>query len=238
MSWLFGIGTKHPEMPPCLAPSQQDPSNPYQQQSEVKVKAARDVKLRSFQASEEERQRTIVEQIKTCGTVIGAGLKEFINDRKKIITTVGGLTALAVGFYTAKRGSDFGAKFIEAIFGKPSLVRETSCFSRIETFKHPIKVTRKIFRAKGDPLKDVVLDPSLESGLRDIAITTKNTNNGRLPNAGDIYFVEASEYDMPNPDSLLLTDIDEKRLTNQCASFFQSCAINIISVPKNAESQY
>uniref|UniRef100_A0A914Q708 ATPase family AAA domain-containing protein n=1 Tax=Panagrolaimus davidi TaxID=227884 RepID=A0A914Q708_9BILA len=158
-------------------------------------------------AYEEERCSTIVEQIKTCGTVIGAGLKEFITDRKKAITTVGGLTALAVGFYTAKRLTGFGAKYIEARLGKPSLVRETSCSSRMETFKYPIKVTRQIFRAKGDPLKGVVLDPLLESGFRDIAITTKNTNNGHLSNAGDVLFVEAPDYDMEN--LVLLTDIDE-----------------------------
>jgi ATPase family AAA domain-containing protein 3A/B len=149
-------------------------------EAEVKAKAKaarenRDVNLESLRASEEERRKTIVEQIKTSGTVIGAGLQEFITDRKKIITTVGGLTALAVGFYVAKRGTGVGAKYIEARLGKPSLVRETSRLSPIETFKRPIKVARQIFRAKEDPLKGVVLDPALESRLRDIAITTKNT---------------------------------------------------------------
>uniref|UniRef100_A0AC34GA53 AAA+ ATPase domain-containing protein n=1 Tax=Panagrolaimus sp. ES5 TaxID=591445 RepID=A0AC34GA53_9BILA len=138
-------------------------------EAEVKAKAKaarenRDVNLESMRASEEERRKTIVEQIKTSGTVIGAGLQEFITDRKKIVATVGGLTALAVGWYTAKRGT-----------GKPSLVRETSRLSPIETFKHPIQVARQVFRAKEDPLKGVVLNPSLESRLRDIAITTKNT---------------------------------------------------------------
>uniref|UniRef100_A0A914Z179 AAA+ ATPase domain-containing protein n=1 Tax=Panagrolaimus superbus TaxID=310955 RepID=A0A914Z179_9BILA len=138
-------------------------------EAEVKAKAKaarenRDVNLESLRASEEERRKTIVEQIKTSGTVIGAGLQEFITDRKKIVATVGGLTALAVGWYTAKRGT-----------GKPSLVRETSRLSPIETFKHPIQVARQVFRAKEDPLKGVVLNPSLESRLRDIAITTKNT---------------------------------------------------------------
>ncbi|KAE9551829.1 hypothetical protein FO519_004961 [Halicephalobus sp. NKZ332] len=149
-------------------------------EAEVKAKAKaarenRDVNLEQLRASEEERRKTIIEQIKTSGTVIGAGLQEFLSDQKKIVATVGGLTALAVGWYTAKRGTGVAAKYIEARLGKPSLVRETSRLSPIETFKHPIKVAKQVFRSKDDPLKGVVLDPSLETRLRDIAITTKNT---------------------------------------------------------------
>jgi ATPase family AAA domain-containing protein 3A/B len=149
-------------------------------EAEVKAKAKaarenRDVNLEQMRASEEERRKTIIEQIKTSGTVIGAGLQEFLTDQKKIVATVGGLTALAVGWYTAKRGTGVAAKYIEARLGKPSLVRETSRLSPIETLKHPIQVARQIFRSKEDPLKGVVLNPSLESRLRDIAITTKNT---------------------------------------------------------------
>ena len=134
-------------------------------EAEVKAKAKaarenRDVNLEQLRASEEERRKTIIEQIKTSGTVIGAGLQEFLSDEKKIIATVGGLTALAVGWYTAKRGTGVAAKYIEARLGKPSLVRETSRLSPIETFKHPIKVAKQIFRSKDDPLKGVVLDVS------------------------------------------------------------------------------
>lgn len=132
-------------------------------EAEVKAKAKaarenRDVNLEQLKAGEEERRKTIVEQIKTSGTVIGAGLDSFLNDKKKIVATVGGLTALAVGWYTAKRGTGVVAKYVENRLGKPSLVRETSRLSPIETFKHPIKVTKQIFRSKEDPLKGVVLD--------------------------------------------------------------------------------
>uniref|UniRef100_A0A7E4ZTZ7 AAA domain-containing protein n=1 Tax=Panagrellus redivivus TaxID=6233 RepID=A0A7E4ZTZ7_PANRE len=149
-------------------------------EAEVKAKAKaarenRDVNLEAMRASEEERRKTIIEQIKTSGTVIGEGLKEFLGDQKKVVATVTALTALSVGWYTAKRGTGVVAKYVEARLGKPSLVRETSRLSPIETFKHPIQVAKQVFRSKEDPLKGVVLDPGLESRLRDIAITTKNT---------------------------------------------------------------
>jgi len=54
---------------------------------------------------------------------------------------VAGLSLLAVGVYTAKRGTGVLARYVEARLGKPSLVRETSRMTPIETFKHPIKVT-------------------------------------------------------------------------------------------------
>ncbi|KAI1722748.1 ATPase family associated with various cellular activities (AAA) domain-containing protein [Ditylenchus destructor] len=144
----------------------------------AKAKAARenrDVNLEMMKANQEEHRKTIVEKIRTTGSIIGAGLQDFITDRTKVTTAVGGLTILAVGWYSAKRGTNIGAKYIEARLGKPSLVRETSRLTVFEMFKHPINTTKQILRRNEDPLKGVVLDPALETRLRDIAITTKNT---------------------------------------------------------------
>jgi ATPase family AAA domain-containing protein 3A/B len=85
------------------------------------------------------------------------------------------LTALAIGWYSAKRGTSVVAKYAEARLGKPSLVRETSRITPLELVKHPIKSTKQFLRRHDDPLKGVVLAPSLETRLRDVAITTKNT---------------------------------------------------------------
>uniref|UniRef100_A0A915DMC3 Uncharacterized protein n=1 Tax=Ditylenchus dipsaci TaxID=166011 RepID=A0A915DMC3_9BILA len=128
-----------------------------------------------MKASQEEHRKTVVEQIKTTGSILGAGLQDFLTDRTKMVATVGGLTALAIGWYSAKRGTSLGAKYIEARLGKPSLVRETSRLSFFEMFKHPINSVKQVFKRNEDPLKGVVLNPSLESRLRDVAITTKNT---------------------------------------------------------------
>lgn len=134
-------------------------------QAEVhaKAKAARenrDVNLEMMKASEEEHRKTIVEQIKTSGTVIGAGLQEFINDKTKVVTAVGGLTALAVGWYTAKRGTGVVAKYVDARLGKPSLVRETSRITPFELAKHPIKSVKQWMRRSADPLEGVILNVS------------------------------------------------------------------------------
>lgn len=108
------------------------------------------------------------------------------------------MTALAVGWYTARRGTGVIARYVEARLGKPSLVRETSRITPLELFEHPIKLGKRLFTRVEDPLKGVVLSvstwtrlplhlkiqPALESGLRDIAIATRNTkaNNGLFSN--------------------------------------------------------
>lgn len=64
------------------------------------------------------------------------------------------------------------------ISGKPTLVNETSRFSILEAVKHPILTISKAvasFKKPSDALAGVVLAPSLERRLRDIAIATKNT---------------------------------------------------------------
>ncbi|KHN80083.1 ATPase family AAA domain-containing protein 3-B [Toxocara canis] len=147
-------------------------------ETRARAKAARenrDVNLEQLRASEEERRKTVIEQIKTGGAVIGAGVEQFLSDRTKIVSAVGAITALAVGWYAAKQGTSVVARYVEARLGKPSLVRDTSRVTSLETMKHPIKTVKTVFRKAGDPLKGVILSPALESRLRDIAITTKNT---------------------------------------------------------------
>jgi ATPase family AAA domain-containing protein 3A/B len=68
--------------------------------------------------------------------------------------------------------------------GKPSLIRETSRFSFMETLRHPIETLKKLRTKQQDALSGVVLAPQLEERLRDIAIATKNTkhNSGMYRN--------------------------------------------------------
>lgn len=57
-------------------------------------------------------------------------------------------------------------------------MNETSRFSLLESVKHPILTVSKAvqaFRKPSDALAGVVLAPTLENRLRDIAIATKNT---------------------------------------------------------------
>ncbi|CAI5442996.1 unnamed protein product [Caenorhabditis angaria] len=156
-------------------------------ETKARAKAARenrDVNLEQMKLHEEENRKTVIEKIKTSGELIGTGLNQFLNDKTKIASAVGGLTALAIGWYTAKRGTGVAARYIEARLGKPSLVRETSRLTPLEIAKHPIRTVQLLTRKTKDPLQGVVLAPALEKRLRDIAITTSNTrrNNGLFRN--------------------------------------------------------
>lgn len=126
-----------------------------------------------------EHRQTVLESIKTAGTVFGEGFRAFISDWDKVTATVAGLTLLAIGIYTAKNATAVAGRYIEARLGKPSLVRETSRITVLDAVKHPIKVTKRLASKPHDALEGVVLSPALEEHVRDIAIATRNTKHNR-----------------------------------------------------------
>lgn len=103
----------------------------------------------------------------------------FLQDWDKILAATGGLSLLAFGVYTAKGSTGIAARYIESRLGKPSLVRETSRFTVLDTLQHPIQAVKKLKSKQTDALSGVVLAPKLEERLRDIAIATKNTKQNR-----------------------------------------------------------
>ncbi|KAJ8395142.1 hypothetical protein AAFF_G00035980, partial [Aldrovandia affinis] len=103
-----------------------------------------------------EHRQTVLESIRTAGAVFGEGFQAFVSDWDKVTVTVAGLTLLA-----------------------PALVRETSRITVGEAIKHPIKVTKRLTNKPQDALEGVVLSPSLEERVRDIAIATRNTRKNR-----------------------------------------------------------
>lgn len=138
----------------------------------------RDINLEQIRLKAAENRTTILESIKTAGSVVGTGLNALVTDWDKTLAAAGGLSLVALGVYTAKGATSVTARFIEARIGKPSLVNETSRFSLLEAVKHPILTVSKAianFRKPSDALAGVVLAPTLERRLRDIAIATKNT---------------------------------------------------------------
>ncbi|XP_048488468.1 ATPase family AAA domain-containing protein 3A homolog [Plutella xylostella] len=138
----------------------------------------RDITLEQIRLKAAENRTTILEGIKTAGSVLGTGLNALVTDWDKTLAAAGGLSLLALGVYTAKGATSVAARFIEARIGKPTLVNETSRFSLLEAAKHPILTVSKAiqaFRKPTDALAGVVLAPTLENRLRDIAIATKNT---------------------------------------------------------------
>uniref|UniRef100_A0A667YFH9 ATPase family AAA domain containing 3A n=1 Tax=Myripristis murdjan TaxID=586833 RepID=A0A667YFH9_9TELE len=126
-----------------------------------------------------EHRQTVLESIKTAGAVFGEGFRAFVSDWDKVTATVAGLTLLAVGVYSARNTTAVAGRYIEARLGKPSLVRETSRITVGEAIKHPIKMAKRLKSKPQDALEGVVLSPSLEERVRDIAIATRNTRQNR-----------------------------------------------------------
>ncbi|XP_065218736.1 ATPase family AAA domain-containing protein 3A homolog [Planococcus citri] len=138
-----------------------------------------DLIMEQIRVKAEENRKTVLDSITTAGSVLGAGAQTLLHDWDKMLTAVGGLSLLALGVYTAKGTTSVSARYIEARLGKPSLVRETSRFSFLETLKHPILTAKKFRLKSGDTLSGVVLAPTLEERLRDVAIATKNTKRNK-----------------------------------------------------------
>lgn len=153
-------------------------------EAEMRAKAKaerenRDLTLEQIRLKAQESRITVLESIKTAGSVIGAGAEALLTDWGKVLTAAGGLSLVALGVYTAKGATGVTARYIEARIGKPSLVNETSRFSILEAFKHPIKTLKRFQTKPLDALQGVVLRPKLEERLRDIAIATKNTKQNQ-----------------------------------------------------------
>lgn len=151
-------------------------------ESLAKAKADRenhDLLMEKLRVGAQEQRETILESIKTTANILGTGLNLLLTDWDKILATAGGLSLIALGIYTAKGATSISTKFIEARLGKPSLVRETSRFSFIESIKHPIDSVKNMKSKSGDVLSGVVLAPEMEERLRDIAIATKNTKHNK-----------------------------------------------------------
>ncbi|GAB1862066.1 ATPase family AAA domain-containing protein 3 [Camponotus japonicus] len=153
-------------------------------EAELKAKAKidrenQDLNLEQIRLKASEKRITVLESIKTAGSVLGSGAKTLLEDWDKILAAAGGLSLVAFGIYTAKGSTSVASRYIESRLGKPSLVRETSRFTFLDTIQHPVQAVKKLKRKQTDALSGVILAPKLEERLRDIAIATKNTKYNR-----------------------------------------------------------
>lgn len=149
-------------------------------EAELKAKAKidrenQDLNLEKIRLKASEHRITVLESIKTAGSILGTGAKTLLSDWDMILAAAGGLSLVALGIYTAKGSSSVALRSLEARLRKPSLVRETSRFAFLDTLQHPIEALKKLKSKQADALSDMVLAPKLEERLRDIAIATKNT---------------------------------------------------------------
>eukprot|EP00956_Cyclotella_meneghiniana_P016696 scaffold26575_cov72-Cyclotella_meneghiniana.AAC.3 len=131
-----------------------------------------------------ENRDTVLKAIADGGKMMGEGLSNYLTDGEKLRNTAFMVSMAAVGIYSAKTGAGIAGRFIEARLGKPSLVRETSRIAFSQFFKQPISSFQRltgIGMQSQDALKGIVLEESLDSQLRKIAVSTAHTKKNRAP---------------------------------------------------------
>ncbi|CAO1939621.1 unnamed protein product [Urochloa humidicola] len=168
----------------------------------IKLKAISEAEGRIIETKQTEdvKRRLLVEQIKadrekwievinTTFDHIGGGLRTILTDQNKLVVAVGGLTALAAGIYTTREGARVVWGYVDRILGQPSLVRESSrgrypwsgSFSRATS-----TLTSKLKNGSnpeknGNGFGDVILNPSLQKRVKQLANATANTKLHQAP---------------------------------------------------------
>lgn len=131
-----------------------------------------DLKMKELKAEGEQKMETVLESIKLIGVTIGEGISNYFSDTDKMMKTVGTLTAIAVGVYTAKVSTGIVGRFVESRLGKPVLVRETSKRTILDMARDPLVTIKEVFSSKDtNALKGVVLEDGLASRLQSVAVS-------------------------------------------------------------------
>ncbi|KAJ8631954.1 hypothetical protein MRB53_025290 [Persea americana] len=168
----------------------------------IRVRAMAEAEGRAHEAklAEEVNRRMLVERasaerekwvaaINTTFEHIGGGLHAILTDQNKLVVTVGGVTALAAGIYTTREGARVVWGYVDRILGQPSLIRESSrgkypwsgLFSRaMSSLSH--RAEKGVDSGKnGNGFGDVVLNPSLQQRIKQLAGATANTKAHQAP---------------------------------------------------------
>ncbi|KAL4302891.1 hypothetical protein GQ457_10G014910 [Hibiscus cannabinus] len=164
----------------------------------IRVRAMAEAEGRAHEAklAEEVNRRMLVDRanaerekwvaaINTTFDHIGGGLRAILTDQNKLVVAVGGVTALAAGIYTTREGARVIWGYVDRILGQPSLIRESS------RGKYPWSgiFTRTLSSLKGDKtlskngngFGDVILHPSLQKRIQQLAGATANTKAHQAP---------------------------------------------------------
>jgi len=143
-----------------------------------------DLILDKLRLEAKEKRETVIKALDDGFKQLGAGLSSYLDDKDKLRNTALTLSAMALGIYAAKTGTGVAGRFVEARLGKPSLVRETSRLSAGQLVKHPLLSFQRILgvgKNAEDAMQGIVLEKSLDSQLRKIALSTANTKKNRAP---------------------------------------------------------
>ncbi|OMO90163.1 hypothetical protein CCACVL1_07492 [Corchorus capsularis] len=152
------------------------------------AKLAEDVNRRILVDRANAEREKWVAAINTTFEHIGGGLRAILTDQNKLVVAVGGLTALAAGVYTTREGARVIWGYVDRILGQPSLIRESSrgkypwsgIFSR--TMSSLSRSGDKTSLSKnGNGFGDVILHPSLQKRIQQLAGATANTKAHQAP---------------------------------------------------------
>lgn len=174
------------------------------EQETIRVKAMAEAEARAHEAklTEDHNRRMLIERmngerekwlaaINTTFSHIEGGLRELLTDRNKLFMSVGGVTALAAGVYMTREGARVSWGYINRILGQPSLIRESS-MSKFPWSAIASRGGGNLFSystaaggAKSSPVrsgfKNVVLHPSLQRRIEQLARATANTKSHQAP---------------------------------------------------------
>ncbi|XP_071929220.1 uncharacterized protein [Coffea arabica] len=152
------------------------------------AKLAEDVNRRMLVERANAEREKWVAAINTTFDHIGGGLRAILTDQNKLVVVVGGVTALAAGVYTTREGAKVIWSYVDRILGQPSLIRESSrgkypwsgLFSRsMSTISHG--AGKQSTSQRGNGFGDVVLNPSLQKRIQQLASATANTKSHQAP---------------------------------------------------------
>lgn len=123
--------------------------------------------------------------INTTFSHVEEGVRALLTDRSKLIMTIGGATALAAGIYTTREGSRVTWGYINRILGQPSLIRESSIarFPWSGVVSKGLKALPFTSAASSaaSALGNVILHPSLQKRIEQLARATSNTKSHQAP---------------------------------------------------------
>ncbi|WOL05584.1 ATPase family AAA domain-containing protein 3-like isoform X1 [Canna indica] len=167
----------------------------------IRVKALAEAEGRAHEAklAEDVNRRMLIERanaerekwisaINTTFDHIGGGLRAILTDQDKLVVAVGGVTALAAGIYTTREGAKVVWGYVDRILGQPSLIRESSRgkYPWSGFFSRAMSSASNMLKGKdsgknGNGFGDVILHPSLQKRIEQLASATANTKTHQAP---------------------------------------------------------
>ncbi|XP_021751890.1 ATPase family AAA domain-containing protein 3-like [Chenopodium quinoa] len=150
------------------------------------AKLLEEVNLRLFGERAKKETEKWVSAINTTFDHIGGGFRAILTDQNKLIVAVGGVTALAAGIYTTREGAKVVWSYVDRILGQPSLIRESSrgkypWSGVVPRLMSTLRSTGGNVSKNGNGFGDVILHPSLQKRIQQLASATANTKAHQAP---------------------------------------------------------